>query len=562
MKQINFLKKTLLAVALLLGGTSSVWAETINVTTSDNLANKVANASDGDVILMDDGTYTTEIKLPASATITLKAKNPGQVTYNSKVKVKNYSYDANGGLIFDGLIIKPTDAHFFICESTTNAITIKKIAFRNCEITSEWSGSPSKPVCKRGIIIANATNFSIKDIELTNCKIHDLGTEYALINVQKPIESIKVKNCTIYNYGGGRFLHANALIGTALTFEFINNTVYKVGTAAFCDTGTNFTKDTSYFTFKDNIFYKGYGVTDQKVLNATCDNITFSNNIIEDFSGETQSKLSLSTDLDIDGTIPFASTDAGSEDFTLNMTEYPKLQSKATAADANHAGVLGDPRWAKFTLDESKNYTPVNANGVKVALTRGITKDKWSSIVLPFDIASDDIATVFGAGASVAELSSGDTNTLSFTTTLTDNKMKANQPYAIKVASDFESATIEGVTIVNKTPTQTIDNWQFVGTYSLVEDLESGNYYFKDNYLYQATGTQKIKPFRGYFHYTGSAAAARDLNFIIDEEPTALTLVNSEKQIVNSEVYDLQGRKVAQPTKGLYIVNGKKVVIK
>ena len=26
--------------------------------------------------------------------------------------------------------------------------------------------------------------------------------------------------------------------------------------------------------------------------------------------------------------------------------------------------------------------------------------------------------------------------------------------------------------------------------------------------------------------------------------------------------YDLQGRKVAQPNKGLYIVNGKKVVIK
>ena len=39
------------------------------------------------------------------------------------------------------------------------------------------------------------------------------------------------------------------------------------------------------------------------------------------------------------------------------------------------------------------------------------------------------------------------------------------------------------------------------------------------------------------------------------------TLVNSEHRIVNS-VYDLQGRKVANPTKGLYIVNGKKVVIK
>jgi hypothetical protein len=31
---------------------------------------------------------------------------------------------------------------------------------------------------------------------------------------------------------------------------------------------------------------------------------------------------------------------------------------------------------------------------------------------------------------------------------------------------------------------------------------------------------------------------------------------------MNNEYFDLQGRKVANPTKGLYIVNGKKVVIK
>jgi len=29
-----------------------------------------------------------------------------------------------------------------------------------------------------------------------------------------------------------------------------------------------------------------------------------------------------------------------------------------------------------------------------------------------------------------------------------------------------------------------------------------------------------------------------------------------------STIYDLQGRRVAQPTKGLYIVNGKKTVIR
>ena len=62
----------------------------------------------------------------------------------------------------------------------------------------------------------------------------------------------------------------------------------------------------------------------------------------------------------------------------------------------------------------------------------------------------------------------------------------------------------------------------------------------------------------------GSApASSRGIVLSFDgENTTALTLVNSENRTVNSEVYDLQGRKVAHPTKGLYIVNGKKVVIK
>ena len=58
---------------------------------------------------------------------------------------------------------------------------------------------------------------------------------------------------------------------------------------------------------------------------------------------------------------------------------------------------------------------------------------------------------------------------------------------------------------------------------------------------------------------TTIAAARIDVNF---DETTALTLVNSEKRTVNSAVFNLAGQRVANPTKGLYIVNGKKVVVK
>ena len=58
---------------------------------------------------------------------------------------------------------------------------------------------------------------------------------------------------------------------------------------------------------------------------------------------------------------------------------------------------------------------------------------------------------------------------------------------------------------------------------------------------------------------TTIAAARIDVDF---DETTSLTLVNSEKSTVNNEYYNLAGQRVAQPTKGLYIVNGRKVVIK
>ena len=48
----------------------------------------------------------------------------------------------------------------------------------------------------------------------------------------------------------------------------------------------------------------------------------------------------------------------------------------------------------------------------------------------------------------------------------------------------------------------------------------------------------------------------------LDGDATSINEANSQKLTANSQYFDLQGRKVAQPTKGLYIVNGKKVIIK
>lgn len=57
--------------------------------------------------------------------------------------------------------------------------------------------------------------------------------------------------------------------------------------------------------------------------------------------------------------------------------------------------------------------------------------------------------------------------------------------------------------------------------------------------------------------------ASRPLTFVFDDdELTGIKNVESVKLSAEGEYFDLSGRRVVQPTKGLYIVNGKKVIIK
>ena len=217
----------------------------------------------------------------------------------------------------------------------------------------------------------------------------------------------------------------------------------------------------------------------------------------------------------------------------------------------------------KRSLNDSYDYTPVAATDIDVVLTRSITAGNWSTICLPFAMTNAQLKAAFGDDVKVAELTNGDNTMLNFSTV---TETIANKPYAIKVTSNFTSATISGVTIVEATPTQTAGDWQFVGTYGKASIAEN-DYYFKNNQLYKAgTGTHSIKPFRAYLQYTGSGTApAPQLNFPdMDGETTGIDDVRSKMSDVRSVIYDLQGRKLSngQMQKGLYIVNGRKVVIK
>lgn len=88
------------------------------------------------------------------------------------------------------------------------------------------------------------------------------------------------------------------------------------------------------------------------------------------------------------------------------------------------------------------------------------------------------------------------------------------------------------------------------------------NYILQGGVFKKATGAT-LKAGKAYlstkFNVEDPAAAARELKIVFDGEATAIKAVET---VADKNVYDLQGRKVAAPTKGLYIINGKKMIVK
>ena len=86
--------------------------------------------------------------------------------------------------------------------------------------------------------------------------------------------------------------------------------------------------------------------------------------------------------------------------------------------------------------------------------------------------------------------------------------------------------------------------------------LQSGKFH-----LVNAAST--VPAGKAYLLASDVPASARELSFVFDNGTTGVNAISDEKLVIgNSQFFDLQGRKIVNPTKGLYIMNGKKVVIK
>ena len=214
------------------------------------------------------------------------------------------------------------------------------------------------------------------------------------------------------------------------------------------------------------------------------------------------------------------------------------------------------------TLDEDETASIV-AKTADVTLTRNIAADTWSTFVVPFDIDNTTLKNQFGDDVRVSEFSASDKTGVTFTP-MAEPAITANKPVLVRVSEAKSNFTFNGVEIKVATPTFSQAGVNFVGNYGGDIDVPGGNTYIvKSNTIKKSTGEQRLKGFRAYFTVDdGSPVKAFFENDIfIDDEATGLVNLNDNLN-KNEAIYNLAGQRVQKAQKGLYIVNGRKVVVK
>ncbi len=141
-------------------------------------------------------------------------------------------------------------------------------------------------------------------------------------------------------------------------------------------------------------------------------------------------------------------------------------------------------------------------------------------------------------------------------TEIDDDVIPANT--GVILVSNSNDATVTAtLTLTDKTPTVSSGTGDLTGTVAAATSSES-DYIFTvvDNEIgFYKNGFGTVKGFKAFYRPSDSSVRGFAINFGLNDAITDIL-----HQVSPKNVYDLQGRRVNEPAKGLYIINGKKVI--
>lgn len=250
-----------------------------------------------------------------------------------------------------------------------------------------------------------------------------------------------------------------------------------------------------------------------------------------------------------------------------NSSNQMKTNTKKTAGDNGKAAIeIANDGTATITFQgaNSRNTVRFNPNNgsplfscyASTATTGTLPKLYRLNAASSFDITMTDAEWRTLVSAADATLPEGLTAYVvttndGTTATLTEAAaIKANTPYILKgAAGDYTLTVADGVEAPASNLLQISTESTGNGVYVLAKGTDGVGFYKWDG---GSLGAGRV--------YLPATAGARDFIGFSFGEATGINAVENAKE--NGAVYNLAGQRVAQPTRGLYIVNGKKFVVK
>lgn len=220
--------------------------------------------------------------------------------------------------------------------------------------------------------------------------------------------------------------------------------------------------------------------------------------------------------------------------------------------------------------------TTAASNGLTgcIDFKRYLSASQWRAMSLPYNLDEEQTAKLFGNDAKITTLKSVVSDDQKKTLSISFgpvNSIEANKPYLVKVPADRQEFVLEGVSLDVDKFTSTsvnINGVSFVST-APVEDgtdrteLPMNAYYLSNNVFYPHKNNKVTIKAGLCYMVLGAEAAAKgySLNFQNEDgSVTGIQEIPAARENKAMEIYTLQGVRVLRPGKGIYIVNGKKMV--
>lgn len=235
------------------------------------------------------------------------------------------------------------------------------------------------------------------------------------------------------------------------------------------------------------------------------------------------------------------------------------------------------PKAKNYTLDETKTDNVIETyENANVTLQRTLSKDYWNTFCVPFALDAEQVTQYFGEGTQLRTYEGYCNNNIVYFATV-DN-IEAGKPYIMKPGNAVvQNPTFEGVSMVatgldkkgNPQAVGDASTVQMKGIYKQIElKADQTELFLGDNDLFyyplDDIDARTIGGLRAYF-IVPQGTDIKKLRANLDGTPTSLgTIFDTEES--NAPVYNLQGQCVGNSLRalksGIYIQNGKKVVVK